>query len=238
VWVCNVPDYGTEEVALHASAMVLSLLRRLAFHDRLVRAGTWNYVELAPIPRASELVLGIIGLGRIGQQTARYLRPVFGRIVAYDAYLPDSAGPEGIVRVPLEALLASSHVISLHVPLTEETAGMINAERLSAMPANALLVNTSRGGLIDLDALQEALDAGRLAGAALDVFAEEPLPKNHPLSELEIVEVEPGRDHAAHQGVSVGRDCPLPHAGRDDDLGPLPVPGTDELLGWFAGPRT
>jgi D-3-phosphoglycerate dehydrogenase / 2-oxoglutarate reductase len=181
VWVCNVPDYGTTEVALHAVAMLLALLRNVAGHDREVRAGHWDYHLGGQLPRPSSLTLGVVGLGRIGRMTAERAGPWFGAVVGYDPYLPDAAWPDGMERLDLEDLFARSSAVTLHLPLTEDTSGLVGTGLLAGMPSGSYLVNTARGGLVDLDALLEALQNGQLAGVALDVMPVEPPPKDHPL---------------------------------------------------------
>jgi D-3-phosphoglycerate dehydrogenase / 2-oxoglutarate reductase len=181
VWVCNVPDYGTTEVALQAVAMLLALLRNVAGHDREVRAGHWDYHLGGQLRRPSSLTLGVVGLGRIGRLVAERAAPWFGTVVGYDPYLTDVEWPNGTERLGLEDVFARSSAITLHLPLTEDTRGLVGTELLGRMPSGSYLVNTSRGGLVDLDALVEALDSGQLAGAALDVLPEEPPPKDHPL---------------------------------------------------------
>lgn len=181
VWVCNVPDYGTTEVALHAVAMLLALLRNVAGHDREVRAGHWDYHLGGELRRPSSLTLGVLGLGRIGRMTAERAAPWFGAAAGYDPYLPDVAWPEGIERLDLTDVFARSSAVTLHLPLTDATSGLVGTELLRRMPTGSYLVNTARGGLVDLDALVEALDSGQLAGAALDVLPQEPPPSRHPL---------------------------------------------------------
>jgi D-3-phosphoglycerate dehydrogenase / 2-oxoglutarate reductase len=181
VWVCNVPDYGTAEVALHATAMLLALLRNLGGHDREVRAQRWSYQLGGRLRRPSGLTLGVLGLGRIGRMTAERAGPWFGGCVGYDPHLPDSAWPTGVERVDLDEVFARSDAVTLHLPLTAETHGLVGEERLGKMPEGAYLVNTARGGLVDLDALVRALDEGRLAGVALDVLPQEPPEWGHPL---------------------------------------------------------
>jgi D-3-phosphoglycerate dehydrogenase len=181
VWVCNVPDYGTTEVALHAVAMLLALLRNLAGHDREVRSGHWDYHLGGELRRPSTLTLGVVGLGRIGRLTAERAAPWFGAVVGYDPYLPDTAWPGSIERVELPDLFARSSAVTLHLPLTDATRGLVGVDLLERMPAGSYLVNTSRGGLVDLDALLDALETGRLAGVALDVLPQEPPPSDHPL---------------------------------------------------------
>ena len=181
VWVCNVPDYGTTEVALHAVGMLLAVLRNLAGHDREVRAGRWDYHLGGELRRPDSLTLGVVGLGRIGRMTAQRAAPWFGAVVGYDPHLPDSVWPEGFERVDLPDLFARSSAVTLHLPLTDATRGLVGFDLLERMPTGSYVVNTSRGGLVDLDALYEALQSGRLAGAALDVLPQEPPPMDHPL---------------------------------------------------------
>jgi D-3-phosphoglycerate dehydrogenase len=181
VWVCNVPDYGTTEVAMHAVAMLLALLRNIAGHDREVRAGHWDYHLGGQLRRPSSLTLGVVGLGRIGSMAAERAAPWFGAVVGYDPYLTDGDWPNGLERLSLEDLFARSSAVTLHLPLTDSTRGLIGTDLLGRMPSGSYLVNTARGGLVDLDALLEALDSGRLAGVALDVLPQEPPPQDHPL---------------------------------------------------------
>ena len=181
VWVCNVPDYGTTEVALHAVAMLLALLRNVAGHDREVRAGHWDYHLGGQLRRPSSLTLGVVGLGRIGRMTAERAAPWFGAAVGYDPYLPQTAWPDWLERLDLTDLFVRSSAITLHLPLTESTSGLVGTDLLGRMPIGSYLVNTARGGLVDLDAVVEALDSGQLAGVALDVLPQEPPPSRHPL---------------------------------------------------------
>jgi D-3-phosphoglycerate dehydrogenase len=181
VWVCNVPDYGTTEVALHAVAMLLALLRNVAGHDREVRAGRWDYHLGGQLRRPSSLTLGVVGLGRIGRMTAERAAPWFGAAVGYDPYLPQTAWPDWLERLDLMDLFVRSSAITLHLPLTESTSGLVGTDLLGRMPTGSYLVNTARGGLVDLDAVVEALDSGQLAGVALDVLPQEPPPSRHPL---------------------------------------------------------
>nr|WP_204331301.1 C-terminal binding protein [Geodermatophilus sabuli] len=181
VWVSNVPDYGTTEVALHAVAMLLALLRNLPGHDREVRAGRWDYSLGGPLRRPEELTLGVVGLGRIGRMVVERAAPWFGACVGYDPHLPEELWPDGVVRAPLAELFARSSAVTLHLPLTDATRGLVGARLLGAMPPGSHLVNTARGGLVDTDAVLDALASGRLAGVALDVLPEEPPPAGHPL---------------------------------------------------------
>jgi D-3-phosphoglycerate dehydrogenase len=181
VWVCNVPDYGTTEVALHAVAMLLASLRNLAGHDREVRAGRWDYHLGGRLHRPSGLTLGVVGLGRIGRLTAERAAPWFGACVGYDPHLPDDAWPGGVERTGLADVFARSNAVTLHLPLTDGTRGLVSPDLLDRMPTGSHLVNTARGGLVDPDAVLQALEDGRLAGAALDVLPDEPPAAGHPL---------------------------------------------------------
>ena len=171
--VTNVPDYSVEEVATHGLALILAALRKVVAADRSVRAGEWSVDHFRPIRRLSTLTIGLVGYGRIGRQIAAPLAALGATIVAHDPYL--SPGPELPPLLSLDELLSTADVISLHLPLTDETRGIIGTGTLANVKEGAILVNTSRGPLIDLDALGEALRSGRLSAAALDVFETEPI---------------------------------------------------------------
>ena len=197
VWVTNVPGAATEEVATHALAILLSSVRQLRFYTTSAVPATWNdRAETAP-PRLSETTLGIIGLGKIGRELVRLARPLFGEVIGYDPMLPDT--PEvraeltdlGVRRTDLAEVRAAADVLSLHLPLTPQTERMVDADFLAAMPAGSVLVNVSRGGLVDHAALAEALDTGHLAGAALDVLDQEPPSADHPMLGREDVVLTP-----------------------------------------------
>ncbi len=182
--VCNVPDYGTEEVADHAMALALCLARRLLPASSEVRQGRWNWRSAIPIRRFREQVFGILGCGRIGTCTALRARAFGFQVTFFDPYLPDGVEKSlGIHRAEsLESLLRSVDILSIHVPLTAETRRMIRQETLALLKPGAVLVNTARGPVVDEDALAEALDSGRLAGAGLDVVEDEARPRQ-PLSD-------------------------------------------------------
>ena len=174
VWVGNSPDYGVGEVATHALAMMLALLRHIAFYDRDVKAGTWHFTSAGPMRRVSDMTLGILGLGRIGKRMAHIGRNCFARVVACDPYIIDGDFPAYVERVCMEELFSTADAVSLHVPLNDGTRGIVNARWLETMKPGAVLVNTARGPLVDVDDLLAALDGGRLDGAALDVLPVEP----------------------------------------------------------------
>lgn len=179
ITVVNQPGYGTREVASHAVALLLALQRRLCGLDDYVRRGWSGPAVLAPMKPLDELVVGLVGGGRIGRATAEMLKGLVGQILVYDPAGPSL--PDGAEAAPLEELLGRSDVVSLHLPLTPETTGMVDSAFLALMSPGALLVNVSRGGLVNEDALVAALDSGQIGGAALDVFPVEPLPQTSPL---------------------------------------------------------
>jgi D-3-phosphoglycerate dehydrogenase len=180
VGVVHVPDYATEEVATQAFALILALHRRLPAGDALARRDYGAWRELAPVTPLSELTAGVVGLGRIGRATAALLAPLCGRVLGYDPLVTDP--PAGVeLAGSLDELLAAADVVTLHLPLMPETTALIGAERLRAMKRSALLVNVSRGGLIDQPALAQALHDGEIAGAGLDVLVAEPPTADDPI---------------------------------------------------------
>ncbi len=179
ILVCNVPDYGTMEVADHAVTLALALRRGIILHHETQRhdpPAPWTTITTPLIRRLSVQTFGIVGLGRIGTAAALRAKAFGFRGVAYDPYMPN--GWElgvGVGRTrTLEDLLRQSDVLSLHAPLTQETRGMIGARELALLPEGAVLVNTARGPIVDIDAVEAALRGGRLAGAGLDVVPVEP----------------------------------------------------------------
>jgi D-3-phosphoglycerate dehydrogenase len=172
VIVTNVPDYSVEEVAVHALGLLLSLVRRLPEASRLVAGGGWGLDGLRPIRRLSTQRVGLVGFGRIARQLAGYVTALGAEVVVHDPFI--QAGPGIPALVTLDDLLAGCDVVSLHAPLTPRTRGLIGAAELAAMKPGAALINTARGALVDIDALIEALRAGRIRAAALDVLDREP----------------------------------------------------------------
>lgn len=195
LWVTNLPSAATEDVAVHALASALSLVRALPQADATVRSGGWN-TEFGEVPRrASELTLGLLGFGRIARVLARIAAPVFGRVAAYDLHAGEEGWPPGVERLGLDELLAASDVLSLHTPLTEQTRGMADAGLLARMRPGSYLVNVARGELVDTTALLGALDSGRLRSAALDVFPVEPPAPDDPLRRHPRIQLSP---HSAY----------------------------------------
>jgi len=181
VWVCNVPDYCIEEMADSTLALALSLMRGVVALDRTVRAGSWDDHSAGVLMRIAGTRFGVVGFGRIGRAVAARATSMGMEVWAHDAIVSDEAiAAAGAQSVKLDELLAACHVVSLHVPLTAETANMIGARELALMRRGAYVVNTARAGLVDQRALLAALDAGALSGAALDVLEVEPPSADHP----------------------------------------------------------
>ncbi len=172
-WVANVPDYCVEEVSDHAVAMIMGWLRGVVPFDREVKAGRWNPAA-AQLRRAANLTAGILGYGRIGRASARKLAGIGLTIVANDIVGPGEHGPAQLVE--MDELLARSDVILVHLPLTPDTEHLVDAAFLARMRPGSLLVNVSRGPVVDCEALIEALEEGPLSAAALDVVEGEPDP--------------------------------------------------------------
>jgi D-3-phosphoglycerate dehydrogenase len=173
VWVANTPGAVSEEVAVTAFAMTLSLVRHLPFLDRHVREGGWDAFCTGIRRRPSTLTLGVVGLGRTGRRLSELAQPVFGAVIGTDPG-PEVEPPAGVELVPLDELLARGDVVSLHVPAERGAPPLLDAAALARMRPDSFLVNVARGALVDTDALLDALDDGRLRGAALDVVAPEP----------------------------------------------------------------
>lgn len=194
--VSNVPDYGVDEVADHAIALMLGGLRGLIKAERSLRSASpvaaWDRHAVAPVPRLAELTLGIIGCGRIGAATALRARALKMRVLACDPYLcPGMEKVFSVERVSFEEILTRSDVISVHTPLTDETHHLIDAAALGRMKTGAFLVNTARGAVVDTAALAAALEGRQLAGAGIDVLPDEPPSADDPLVKLWRAERDP-----------------------------------------------
>jgi len=181
VWVANSPDYGVGEVATHALAMMLACIRNVVRYDRDIHGGRWHYTSAAKIPRASNLTLGILGLGRIGKRFAHVARNLFGRVIAHDPYLIDGDFPAYVQPVSLDGLFEQADAISIHCLLNDETRGMVGEALLGKMKPGSYLVNTARGAVIDVDALARAMEQNKLAAVGLDVLPIEPVDAASPL---------------------------------------------------------
>jgi len=183
IWVANVPDYCMDEVADHTLMLVLAAMRRLPHMTQQVAQGRWLDPELPVVRRLSGRTLGLVGVGRIGERVATRARGFGLRVIAHDPRLDtERATALAIEPVDLPRLLAASDIVSLHLPLTPDTRHLLRAETFALMRPGSVLVNTSRGGLVDLDALATVLADGVVAAAGLDVLDGEPEPPlGHPL---------------------------------------------------------
>jgi C-terminal binding protein len=184
--VCNVPDYGTEEVADHALMLLLAIARRFVPAQQSVRDGQWNYRIALGTPRLRGRTLGVIGCGRIGTAMVLRAKAIGMRVVIFDPFKPDGTEKAlGVERCHrLEDLLKQAEFVSVHCPLTADTRHILNAKTLALLPRGAYVINTARGPCVDADGLLQALDSGQLSYAALDVVETEPLTderlRNHP----------------------------------------------------------
>jgi D-3-phosphoglycerate dehydrogenase / 2-oxoglutarate reductase len=179
ITVTYVPDYCMHEVSDHAMALLLALARKIPLSNKLVQAGRWEMPAVVPIHRLAGRVLGLVGFGNIPRALAPKAKAFGLRVVTHDPYVSQQAlAAADVESVSFDRLLEISDFVSIHAPLMPATRGLFNAEVFGKMKAGALLINTARGPLVDEDALVSALDSGRLGGAALDVVAVEPLPKD------------------------------------------------------------
>ena len=202
--VTNVPDYCVDEVSDHSLALLLALSRKVPMADRRVRGGEWSVPKLGPMRRLRGRTLGLVGFGKIPRALAPKAQAFGLRVIAYDPYFPaEQAAKMDVELVDLDELLASSDLISLHAPLTEETRELVRAENIAKMKPGVLLVNTARGPLVNIPDLVEGLRSGRIGGAALDVLPSEPAPAGSPLFEFENVILTP---HSAWSSVEALKD--------------------------------
>ena len=214
IWVTNVEGTATQDVASHAFAM--AMIRGLPFLDRDVRAGIWDATR-HELRRPSELTVGVLGMGKIGQRFCELMRPVAGRVVGFD---PHQSAPTGVETMEMDEVLRVSDLVSLHLPLTDQTRRLLDRERMRTMRPNAIVVNVSRGALIDQPALLELLDEGRLYGAALDVLETEPPTAHDPVRRHARVLLTP---HAAYRSPTTEREYVVQQA--------------ENVIGWYRDGR-
>ena len=203
VAVTITPGTNQVSVAEHMLAMLLAVMRGFPGRDMTVRDGTWQ--RTGRTPRVAGKTLGLVGLGRIGKAIVPRAKALGLSVVAYDP-APDRrfAAAEGVELVSLDELLGRSHIVSLHLPRTSQTEGIIDREALARMPQGSVLINTARGGLVDEEALADALESGHLWGAGLDVFAAEPPPASLRLLKFDNVLLSPhmaGLDDASIEAM-------------------------------------
>jgi D-3-phosphoglycerate dehydrogenase len=208
IWVTNVPDYAVDEVSTHAITLLLAQARRLPRLLEATRQGIWDSRAAKPFPRLKGQTLGLLGFGRIARAAGEKGRGLGLNVIAHDPFVPAATiEATGVRAVDAPTLWRESDFISLHTPLTDGTRQIVNAQALAQMKPTAFLINTARGALVDEAALLEAVRSGRLAGAALDVFTQEPPPSDHPLLHEERIIVTPHfgwYSEAANQDVRVG----------------------------------
>lgn len=184
--VCNVPDYCIDEVADHTLALILTATRQIVPSNNVIKAGQWKLpVPLSALHALKHMTVGLVAFGRIAREVAARLKPFKCRILVFDPMVPATVVKEaGCVPATLEEVLAQSDLVSLHCPSTEKTKYMINAQTIAKMKKGAILVNASRGTLVETPAMVAALQSGQLSAAALDVTDPEPPPADHPLLTL------------------------------------------------------
>jgi D-3-phosphoglycerate dehydrogenase len=216
--VTNNPTYCIEEVAEHTMALVLACARKVPLYDRLVRGGRWEVPPGKPMFRLAGRTLGLVGFGNIAKQVAARASAFGMKIVYADPFVE----APGFTRVDLDQLLGESDFVSVHPPLTAQTRGLINDEALSKMKPTAFLVNCARGPVVDTQALVRALDAGKIAGCALDTVDPEPLPDPHPLRGRENVVLTPHVAWYSEQAM-VGLQAGAPNEVRRVLSGEWPV---------------
>lgn len=188
IYVCNVPDYGVHEVSDQAVTMILCLGKKLEPLQEDLRRGKWGYGGIVPVKRFTECRAGLIGFGRIPQMVCRKLQAFGMEILVYDPFVDDAViEAAGASRASVEEICRNADFISVHCPLTEETRHMIGEKEFAMMKPECCIVNTARGGVVDEQALIGALNEGRIAGAGVDVFEEEPVSVYHPLLHMENV---------------------------------------------------
>jgi len=181
IWVTNCPGYCTDEVAMHTIALLLSQVRRLPQVRQLVRANEWDPRPARPIHHPRNQTLGIIGWGRIGRAVSAKAMALGFKVIANDPYVdPKQMLDAGVTPADKEAVMRESDYVSLHTPLTEETHHMVDARLLALMRPSSYLINTARGLLIEEESLLDAVQSGKIAGAALDVLSVEPPSPDHP----------------------------------------------------------
>jgi D-3-phosphoglycerate dehydrogenase len=201
IQICNVPDYGVEEVSDHALALIFTLARKINLLSNQVKKNNWDFQTSRPIRRLKDLTMGVVGLGRIGQATARKAIGMGWNVIGFDSKREDTI--EGVTHVSFQELIEKADLISIHVPLTEDTHHLFNQEVFSKMKNSAVVVNTARGPIVDEQALVEALRNGEIAGAGIDVMEKEPPEMDHPLFQFDNLIVTP---HAAWYSEEASHD--------------------------------
>ncbi len=206
VQVCNVPDYGTFEVADQALTLMLAAIRKVCGANAQVHGGAWDFAAFAPIPRLSTITVGLIGLGRIGQAMAKRVHALGCKVIGTDVVTTQVENNPELAFIELtsiEDLISRADVISLHCGLNATNAGFMNTAAFNRMKKGSYFVNVSRGGLVNEADLAAALKSGQLAGAGIDVTCKEPLPADNPLRDAPNLVVTP---HMAWYSVQAASD--------------------------------
>ncbi|MBO1002729.1 C-terminal binding protein [Pseudogracilibacillus auburnensis] len=199
IYVCNMPDYCVQEVSDHTIALSLTLLRKLFSYNKNVKEGIWNPTDTQPIYRLSNTVIGLFGFGQIAREVVKRFIPFGVKIIAHDKYVEEAIFEEyGVTSVDFDTLLQQSNLLSLHVPLTDETRNILNYEKMKSLPKGAIIVNTCRGGIIQEEDLVKLLKEKHLSGAGLDVLTIEPPNKENEFLSIEETIITP---HAAYFSI-------------------------------------
>lgn len=192
ICVANVPDYCMDEVSDHALALILAMTRKIVAANNDVKKGGWDFKVTQPIHRMRGKVVGLVTFGKIPRTLTPKVQALGFTVITYDPFVSEQVAAEyGVKLVSLDELCQLSDVISVHAPLMAQTQGMISTKQFSQMKKDAILINTSRGPVVDQETLVEALQNGMIQGAALDVVEEEPLPQNSPLRQMDNVILTP-----------------------------------------------
>ncbi|MBD3306836.1 hydroxyacid dehydrogenase [candidate division KSB3 bacterium] len=191
--VCNLPGLNSVSVAEHAAALIVAVTKALPFLDREVRQANWKSRNAYRPVELQHKTLGVIGFGKIGSYVAQIMQQGFGmNLLAYDPYVSSAGEADlNVTFCELDDLLLQADIVTIHLPATPETQNLVHKERLALLKPSAYFINTARGGVVDEAALVELLQAQRIAGAGLDVFEQEPLPREHPLTKLDNVILSP-----------------------------------------------
>ena len=198
--IANVPDYCIDEVASHAVAMMLTLTRKTAFFDRKVKSSQWDFRQGTPIHRIQGKTLGLIGCGKIGFEVAKQISAFGVKVMAFDPYIQRTG--EKIELTDLETVLRKSDFISIHCPLNDSTQHLIGEQEFQKMERKPLLINTSRGPIVNEKALIQALEEGRISGAGLDVLETEPPDSKNPMLKMENVIFSPHVGFYSEESIS------------------------------------
>lgn len=184
IQICNVPDYGMNEVADHAIALMMAMTRKIVLMNNFTKHQKWDYTHSIPIHRACNQTVGVIGLGRIGRNFATKAHALGYNIIGYDPYYKETEETKFITVKDLSNLIQEADIISLHIP-AEGNQNLFNKETFQKMKNSAIIINVARGGIINEDDLYHALSQGQIAGAAIDCVCKEPMPTNHKLFTLD-----------------------------------------------------